>query len=316
MVKKILTVSAVTAMLLLSGCNNDAEDRMQVQQDLDSGNYGSVITYYENVALEDMTDDEKLKVATAHMGQAGFSATDLISLVSVDEEANQDDVFQTFIASVDGQKSDTAIEDLQSAIDYYTAISTVDFDISEYAAPSLVSETPDLSDLDSTELFLGLAYITKVATVFGYFGDVTTWNETGSDDDLSASACAMVYVYENTLANGCDSVVYSGTTTIDSVDYTNVNVTYNSELYERLANSDASELVLTDYDTNLPVQDENLTVKEALIQSINLGFEAVEAAAPDDVKEKVTEYKTKIDANADGEITVSEFALYIDDAMN
>lgn len=314
MIKKVLTVSAVTAMLLFSGCNNDAEDRMNVQQNLDSGNYEAVIEYYSDVSIEDMTDDELLSVASAYMGNAGFSATDLITLVSP-ADGEEDASFETFISSVDEQKSDTAIEDLQKAIEYYSAIEDNDLSDLLNAAPSLASDTPDLSDVDSNKLFLGLAYITKVATVFGYFGDVQTWNETGSDNDLSASACAMVYLYEESLASGCDSVVYNGTTAIDGVDYTNVEVTFNGTLYNRLANSDASELVLTNYDTNLPVQDDQLTVKEALIESLNLGFVAVEAAAPDDVKEKVIKYRDKIDTNGDTEITVSEFAIYIDDSM-
>jgi len=272
MIIKVLAVSAITAMLLFSGCENEAEDRMKTQTMLDSGDFDGVISALEDKSVK--TDEDNLKLASAYMDKAGFSVTDLITIVAntEDDEAS----FSSFVINVSEDKTPDTLDNLQKAIAYYSSISTIMDKVS--SSPS--STTP----LNTNQLFLGMAYIAKVATVLSYMGDVEKLEESGEDVNILASGCALAKVYApSEIPKECASVSYKNTVLINDSVYTVIEVILNNgdgRIYNLLATEDRSNLVLTEYTTNfedtpypMPVKDESLTVFSALIDTLNGAFE-------------------------------------------
>lgn len=332
MISKVLAISTVTAMLLLSGCDNEAEDRMITQQLLDSGDFDGVISNLEGKEVK--TDEDNLKLASAYMDKAGFSTTDLVSIISASDEENAEVSFASFVTDVAASKDENTLDNLQKAIDYYSQVVTIEENIA--LSPNRVISLEDAAeeegiDLDTNELFLGLAYIAKVASVLSYMGDVTKLEESGDDVNLLASGCAMAKVYAaNEIPDECASVNYVGTTEINGVTYSPIEVILNNGdgiTYNLLANETKSELVLTDYTTNymnengittdypMPVKDEKLTVLEALLDTLNGAFNFIESAAPDDVQEDIVSYRDEIDSNRDKTVSVTELTNYLNSEM-
>ena len=323
MISKILTVSAVTAMLLFSGCDNDAEERMTTQQKLDSGDYNEVISILEPKEVK--TDDDNLKLASAYMDKAGFAVTDLISIMASTENET-DTSFASFVTSVEESKTADTLDDLQSAINYYGEI----VDVAKYVnkAPSRADSLNDSEKniaMDANELFIGLAYITKVATVLSYMGDVTKLEEAGQDANILASGCALSKVYAPTqIPDECAAINYTSKIIIGDTTYTPIEVILSNGLgsYRLLATEDRTQLVLTDYKTNfenttyqMPVKDENLTVLSALLDTLNGAFDFIPGAAPDDVKEDITNYRNEINSDSNPEISVTELTTYLNAEM-
>ena len=324
MIGKVLTVSAITAMLLFSGCENDAEDRITTQQMLDSGNYNGVISILEPKDVK--TDDDKLKLASAYMDKAGFSLTDLISIVASGEDET-DSPFASFVTSVKGVKTADTLDDLQNAIYYYGEI----VDVEKYvnASPSRaddLNESEEDITIDTNEFFLGLAYMTKAATVLSYMGDVSKLQEVGDDANILASGCAMAKVYApSKIPKECASVNYVGLVTIEGSNYSPIEVILNNgngERYYLLANDNREHLILTDYTTNfvgtsypLPVKDEHLTVLSALLDTLNGAFDFILSAAPDDVKKDIIHYRDEINSDSDPKISVIELTTYLNSEM-
>lgn len=318
MMKKVLAVSAVTAMLLLSGCSNDAEDKMGIQQDLDSGNNAAVISALEDKT--DRTDSESLMLASAYMDEAGLSVVDLLALVATGADSGEDVSFASFIGDITAEQDADSLDNLQKAIDYYREIGSL---AELTAAPTLATT---LDDVNTIGLYLGLAYIAKVATVMGYFGDVVKWEDAGTDANMMATGCAMAHVYNPGEENpNCLSFNRTGPVAHDGINYEGLDVTiaadldgnYPSQTYKRLANSTFDELVLTNFfvgEGNVPVKDDTLTVKVALIDTLNAGFDAILDAAPEDSKDKVREYKTEMDTDGNGLVSVLEFTEYMSDS--
>jgi len=320
MISKVLAISTVTAMLLFSGCDNEAEDRMITQQMLDSGDYDGVISNLEDKELK--TDEDNLKLASAYMDKAGFSTTDLVSIISSAEEGNDEVSFASFVTSIEENKDAQTLDNLQKAIEYYSKL----VDVTKLS-PSLTNDYNDdieELDLDTNELFLGLAYITKVASVLSYMGDVSKLEESGDDENLLASGCALAKVYApSDIPSECASVNYAGTTVINDTTYTPIEVVLSNGLgsYNLLATQDRTQLVLTDYTTvcndnyPCPVKDENLTVLEALLDTLNSSFDFILSAAPDDVKEDIESYRAEINTDYNPNISVVELINYLNAEM-
>ena len=323
MINKILTVSAITAMLLFSGCENDAQSRMATQQMLDSGDYNGVISILEPKDVK--TDDDNLKLASAYMDKAGFSITDLVSIIASSEDET-DSSFASFVTSVKDDKTSDTLDDLQSAIYYYGEIVDVEkyVNASPSRADSLNENEEDIA-LDTNELFLGLAYITKVATVLSYMGDVSKLEESGQDANILASGCAMAKVYTPSLEleKECAFVNYTDQIIIDNTTYTPIEVILSNGLgsYNLLATEDESQLVLTDYTTicndlyPCPVKDESLTVLSALLDTLNSALNFIEDAAPEDVKKDIKSYRDELNIDSNPEISVTELTTYLNAEM-
>lgn len=111
------------------------------------------------------------------MGQAGYSFTELISIMNQSTSGNTE-AFASFFESVKDNSKTQSLEYLDDAIDSYSAIS---------------------DQTDDVKLYLGLAYITKATVVVGSLNNVA---------DVNASTAAL-------LSDGIDAVEAAAPTEVE-----------------------------------------------------------------------------------------------------
>ena len=179
MLKKIIATSLVAGALLFSGCGDaEGENRLAAQDSIDGGNYSSAISILESKANK--TDSDNLILASAYMGEAGFSTLDIITSIQNEPTNQSQDDLSAFKESIIGDITDTnaTIAHLTKAIDYYEAIVGND---------SNASTAEEVSD---TQLQLGLAYMVKVSILL---------DDAGSDDNETATTINDAFEYISNL---------------------------------------------------------------------------------------------------------------------
>jgi hypothetical protein len=126
MLKHIISVSAITAALMFSGCGDadtQGETRLNAQYAIDQGNYAAAIALLEAKAVK--TDEDYLQLASAYMGQAGYSFTNLVSIINTSSNDVSGDAFKSFVQSTASNADAATLDSLNSAIAAYLSISTV-----------------------------------------------------------------------------------------------------------------------------------------------------------------------------------------------
>lgn len=336
MMKKMLMASFIGAMLLLSGCSNtDGEDRLEIQEMLDDGDFEGVISALESESDANTTSiDENMQLGYSYMGAAGLSYSDLVTMMADTDttaapslrstRATDNDAFATFAEKLQENAANNpdVLKLLEKAIKMFEKVG---------------AEAPG-NDTDAN-LMLGMTQIAKATTTFTYLGDVAKLVENGIDNELLASACAIVHIYANPIGtssvtnptNDCAySVIIADVNTSDPYKAVRVTLKNNGTGdYLRLITVNEEDVVVTDGyidaitgdDTNesnsgnnmaKPVQDETLTVRAALLTTLNEGFDVILEIAPVDIQADIREFKNEIDTDLSGEISAQEMADYIE----
>ena len=337
MIKKLLTISLVSATLLLSGCGSDSEgeERLETQQSLDKAEFSKVIANLEDHAA---TPEEHLALAAAYMGRAGLSLADLITVVS-DSADSEDDSFGAFISSVSDATKDskTPLLDLNKATQNYEDVIGVDG----------CKEEDTLSDLQKDIcIFKGLAQTMGAATTMSYIADdigkVFDTDTQGKDSKLDASTCAMQYAIDGTTADGC-SVVENGNLEFASKNiYKSIDVTLDGETqsfeYLLTTNTTISSTAITNgycttesFETRVdekpdtgeyhvcPITEDanttEITTGAIMADALNNGIDSIGVAADDDMRDDIDEFKKEVlDASgksADETITEEDIVNYL-----
>ncbi len=311
MIKKILAGSLFTAMLLLSGCgDSEGEDHLAIQQMLDKGDYLGVIAALEG--SEDSNDDY-IALGAAYMGKAGVSLTNIVSAMASSEDTD-DDGFSTFVKSIAGISTATAITDLGKSADNYRMV------VGDCTSHTLSDSAKDIC------LFIGLGATTRTAvTIDSLVGDISTFaDDAVVDDKLTASVCAMQYAYNGVELSDCNistdgSVTFSVlektydkfTVDVNATDYyflmTEINGTINNQTVLTngyCADNDFSTRVDEYNSTALPAlhacpinedkDAEELATASVLVTILNDGMESISAAVTEDIQEDVNEFKCEI----------------------
>jgi len=287
MLKNIIATSLVAATLILSGCGDaEGESRLAAQSAIDSGDFSAAIANLE--AKPARTDSDNLTLASAYMGEAGFSFVDVISLMGSDTDPSSGSAsgFEGFAKQIDDKKTPETLANIDKAIAAYSAISTVTAD-----APSRVQERAvATTSKGDAALFLGIAYLTKATVVMSYLGNITELGNGSSsvvNAELQASADAIKCVYTGT----CGGITFSTRPDL------NVDLNVSGFIRTATPGTDAStrgELVLTNYVDNVYAVDGNYTINDAIISAINGGFDAIVDFAPDEVKDDIRDYRNEI----------------------
>jgi len=339
MIKRLLTISLVSATLLLNGCGSDSEGekRLETQQSLDNAEFAKVIANLENSAS---SNEDFLALASAYMGRAGLSLADLITVVS-DSSESEDDSFGAFISSISDATKDskTPLLDLNKATSNYEKVVGVNG----------CKETNSLSDLTKDIcIFKGLSQTMGAATTMSYIADdigtVFSEDNNKTDNKLDASTCAMQYAIDGTSANGC-TVAENGTIEFASTNkYKSVNITLDdeTEVFEYLltivtAPSISSTAVTNGYCTLesfasrvnkkpatgayhvCPITEDSetkeITTGAVMADALNNGIDSIGVAADDDMKEDIDKFKKEVlDASgkpADAKITEEDIVNYL-----
>lgn len=225
MLKHIITASAIAAALIFSGCgsaDSEGEARLDAQYAIDQGDYATAIAILEAKVVK--TDEDYLQLASAYMGLAGFSFTELVAKVNASSNDVSGDAFKSFVLSAATNVGAQTQTNLDKAIAAYLSISTVS--PAPALAPALVLSNDLASLKDDVKLYLGLAYIVKTAVII---------------DTLNVQA----------------------------------------------------------------------DVTQEIVDFLNDGLDVVEYIAPDDLKTDIQEFRTEIDADVNGVISIAELQNYL-----
>lgn len=339
MIKKILTVSTVTAMLLLSGCgDSEGEARLNTQHLLDKGDWDGVITTLEN-SDTNLSEEDNLLLASAYMGKAGLNLSSFIEIVSDSadnaDNADNDDALASLIDGVGKKTTDTALSNLKTASNYYAKVVNVDECNSD---DNLTDTQKDIC------LYMGLSETMKVATTINYIADdvnvlLKDNNNTGSDPKLEASTCAMQYAYDGKMDSECTITNNDELTFENNITYPSFLVIVEGNKFEYLSTKLDDEhnttLVtngfckLDDFTTRVdikpdknyhvcPIESESdITIANVLVDALNNGTNTIVAVADDEMKEDIEEFRNDVlDANHKNkgeDITVEDIIAYLNE---
>ncbi len=331
MMKKLLATSLVCATLIFSGCGeSDAESQLEIQQMLDDGDYLGVIARLEGNAN---TQSEYIALGSAYMGAAGLSLSDLITIIADSNEDNND-AFASFANSVDEKTANNpkALEYLGKSTDAYKEV------IGDACSDDNATLTDSQRDIC---LYTGLSESMRATVTLGYLGDVASLANDTSDDELTASACAMQYAYDGTVPVECTKGADSDVTFVESNStYTTFAMTVNGSSFDYLKttftpgttvlsngycplDSFADRNVTMTYDTKTlgyyacPVDetgDQNLTTEALLVDILNGGFDSVIAGVggtDSELAGDIEEFKAEINQDGNETITMDDIINYI-----
>jgi hypothetical protein len=337
MLKKTVTSFSLAFALAFTGCgDSEGEKRLEAQDALDSGNYESVISMLEPVS-ESTSSEEYNLLASAYMAKAGFTLGDIVQLMDASNDTGSDG-FASFAASIANERTDSSLEDLNKAVNYYKDM----LDDVSCSDTNLTSTEKDVC------FFIGLSSTVKTATTLSYLGDLTNFGSDSLDEDyeLAASACAMQYAYDQVGSADCAYTMGDLNVTFDSnKSYDSFKVTVDDDLsgteYFYLMTRDSAtapieQTIITDgycgvdfttcttanntdcfaCPVNQDADAEELTVATILVDVLNDGLDAVIGAVggssgdTDSIAADIEEYKQEV-GGADGEVSVQEIIDYI-----
>ncbi len=265
MLRKILATSSVALSLILSGCgsNSDSTCRMNVQLSLDKGNYAQAIDALNgSCSSAFVQSDKNYNLATAYMGKAGLSASDVLKII-IDADntsgSGNNNTFSTFIASFNKDKSANATVYLQDAQNYY--LKSIAHN-GKNTINSLCSQA-DLNSSDSTRLssaclYLGfnqtLQTVNTITLLTGNVDALVSSLDSNSDTtplDMQASLDALAWAVDvnNTLPN--NFTVSASNITINENNVTALSlISPSGETFYRLAKNSVRDsnnsTILTD----------------------------------------------------------------------
>ena len=204
----------LTSTLLFTGCGEDSSDACVygVQQDLDNGNYDSVITTLDNNGTCDgaMTDSQaKLNLAAAYLGKSGLTMSSLLGAVL---DSNSSSAMSSFMTSFASSATSAGLTNIGYSIDTYALVAT-----------TAECNTTQTGDKGEACLYSGLATLTKtvgsLSAILGAdtlallsttvtTGDANDVNSNSNADGLDVTACAIGSTTDAT-CGGSTSVSYT-----------------------------------------------------------------------------------------------------------
>ena len=236
-----LAIASAVA-LTLTGCgdNEELNCRISVQKAIDEGRFDTAITQLEGECKNYFDQsDLSYNLATAYMGKAGFSLSDLLKIAL--DSGDADDAFAAFMSSIDKQAHDESMKFLNEAKRYY--LESIGMDSNTSLGD--ICDDPVLSEqvrVQNVCTYAPLALLTKSTITVSYLtNDVEKVAEVISNTDsiedipldMKASTDAMAWAIGQTPPN--DSNITAKPVTIKDKSYAHLNVVLQDKTFYRLA---------------------------------------------------------------------------------
>jgi len=280
------------------------------------------------------SNSDYVALASAYMGRAGFSLSDVITRVAT--SADDDDAFTAFIQNSAEQSNSKTLNYLDMADRYFKKV--VDCNDSS----KLSSSQKDLC------LYVGLSKVSKTAVTVGYIADdVSVLSKDGeADDKLTASLCAMQYAIDPSKVEKCSVSHEDRNITFKQTNRSYKDPTFTviegGKEFDNLISVTTKTTVVTNgictlddfstrvkdendpkYDNSLtyypcPVNEGNesndITTQSVLVDALNDGVDSIGVAVSDDVKDDVDEFKRDV-LKANGRENDTNTTIAIDDIL-
>jgi len=210
----------IASLLLVAACDDQSEEasscRYYIQQDLDKQDYDSALARLTDETCQDTYPDNEYLVdqASAYLGKAGFTFTDILgaALEGSENEGEDSDALTSFTSAIGNLTSDESIANLALAQNKYEAY--LGQSCNDLGSNKTTSE-------DGICLVQGVLSLSQTAIALDFLagsnGELTEDNEA-----LDLSACALSYS-----VTGDDSNCPSGTSVTNS---TPVTFSYSGDL--------------------------------------------------------------------------------------
>lgn len=257
MYKKLLATSLVAASVLFVGCgSSDSTCRIDVQKALDSGDFNTAISKLDGECAATFSPSDKdLNLATAYMGKAGYSVSDIVKNMLVAND-NSNDAFATFVSSMSATKQTNSSQYLQKSQDYFLeSVKTNSADTLKTLCAAANLATNTNTRLDNVCLYYGMNQTATTVDTISYLTndvnktiDSITNNTNTTPDDMKASLDALSWATNTSPLPS--NVTNDRTVTLGTTSYKSLSVTENGKTFYRLADATApsstASTVLTD----------------------------------------------------------------------
>lgn len=259
--KKLLSVSAVAAIMLLGGCGNqDASCRIDVQKDIDTGNFDAAVAKLEGSCKTAYNESDRLyNLAAAYMGKAGYSVSDVIKVMVDANNNNANNSFTTFINDINKNRRSGSLDLLAQAKSYFLrsidpSVANVQTLFTQYCESN---NSTSGSRASNACFYVGFNDVIRTSvTVSQLTKDLNTTLaaiDAGNNGqvplDMQVSVDALAWAAGKSVQNG-STIMPQNVTTIKGQSYRPLVITNNGETFYRLADDAApsatSSTILTD----------------------------------------------------------------------
>ena len=353
--KKAYLLALIPASLFINACN-DAESelcRYYIQSDLDNGNFESAIERLDDESCQETYPENEYLVdlSSAYLGKSGLTLPVLLRAMIEDDTASEGLTFESFVAEITAVATTTALSDLdtsRSALDEYLETNSC----KSIAFPTSAQETVCLITgfIDVLKTTMAIDALTG--------GNVAAWaaNDSGDDPSMLRSTCALKYSHEHkndsnfvTPYDNCEIGV-----TVDNSEevtftasngsektYNYLTISYQSESEYFLESTTLGSTIFTKnyceidyavcndaelnacYTCPLSQDEEDLNVKDYLLDALNSGFDSIEAVIQtsdqDDeveIQQSIDDFKLEIKSEGCSAIPEGEDCFTMDDIIN
>ncbi|SFV52241.1 hypothetical protein MNB_SM-7-1231 [hydrothermal vent metagenome] len=247
--KKLLSASAFSAILLFSGCGDEnATCRIDVQKDIDQGKFESAIEKLNGSCKDTYNESDRLySLATAYMGESGYGISDAIRIMIEANDNSGNGSFTSFTQSIDDNKKENSLELLTKSKNYFLRSLDPSITDTNQLFKKYCSNEQDFNNsrISNACFYVGFDEVVRTSvTVGGLTKDLTkTLEAIDSDDstevplDMKVSLDALAWATNQTIKNG--STIDAKDVTITNTPYRALTITNNGETFYRLADADA-----------------------------------------------------------------------------
>ncbi|KGJ89108.1 hypothetical protein [Colwellia psychrerythraea] len=353
--KTAYLLAFIPASLFINACNDSESElcRYYIQNDLDKGSFESAIarladescqkTYPKNEYLVDLS--------SAYLGKSGLTLPVLLRAMIEDDGATEKLTFESFVAEITESATTSALSDLdvsRSALDEYLETSScksIEFPTSAQETVCLIT-----GFIDVLKTTMAIDALTG--------GNVAAWaaNQNGDDPSMLRSSCGLKYSYEHkndidfsTPYNNCETgvtvdnseeVTFTATNGSEKT-YNYLTISYQGESEYFLESTALGSTIFTKnycevdfaicndgglnacYTCPLSQDEEDLNIKDYLVDALNSGFDSIEAviksSGQDDdaeIQQSINAFKLEIKPGGCSAVPEGEDCFTMDDIIN
>ncbi len=250
--KKLLTISAVMAMIFLSGCGEESSTcRIDVQRDIDKGNFQSAISKLDGSCKSAFTPSDRLyNLATAYMGESGYGVSDVIKIMVEADDNNDDNGFTTFTKSVSKNRKENSLDLLGQAKTLYLRSIEPDSNdtkalLSQYCRKVKRTDAPYNSRIQNACFYAGFSDIVKsgvaLTQLTNNIDDALKAIEDNNVNeiplDMKANMDALAWAIGAEIQNG--STIEAKAIRIKNIAFKHLQLSLDGETFYRLAQENA-----------------------------------------------------------------------------
>ncbi len=353
--KTAYLLALIPASLIINGCNDTESEmcRYYIQNDLDNGNFESAIDRLDDKSCQETYPENEYLVdlSSAYLGKSGLTLPVLLRAMIEDDTSTEEFTFESFVAEITQSATTTALSDLdtsRSALDEYldtNSCKSIEFPTSAQETVCLIT-----GFIDVLKTTMAIDALTD--------GNVARWaaNENGDDPSMLRSSCALKYSYEHkndinfsTPYNNCKagvSVDYSEEITFTAANgsektYNYLTISFQGESEYFLESTLLGSTIFTKnycevdyaicndvelnacYSCPLSQDEEDLNIKDYLLDALNSGFDSIEAVIINsgegddaEIQQSIDDFKLEIKSEGCSSVPEGEDCFTMDDIIN